>query len=329
MTSENLYPMHLVFCVDKKALPGLHVAAYSLLESLSSAAPLAVFHIFGDQLLSADLAALDKTLSKTRKNFRLEYHLIEAKAFSQFPALNHSLAPYYRLLAAQVLDVPRFLYVDADTLCDLDVYTLNTINLGEAPAALVPEATLGTCVDTDLAKQLSSDRDTPYFNSGVLLVQVDQWRQQAITEQCLKYLSTNKAKYHDQTALNYVLHRIASVLPRQFNLRTNARENWPILKAPLGNINSLIHFIDYPKPWDPLGKWIHPQAHIWWSTFSRIGMDDDDFFRRHNPERFKFSSMNLKKYQKSVKDCILFRGYRAGWFRNVKGLPETSKLNAG
>ena len=126
--------MNIVFCVDRGVLPGLHVAAYSLLDRTHPVAGKMHFSVFSDGLQETDMVLLRQTLTRTGKPFELELRRLDPTVLTGFPPLNGSLAAYYRLLAAQVMAVDRFLYVDADTLCDLDVSELQTRDMGAAPA---------------------------------------------------------------------------------------------------------------------------------------------------------------------------------------------------
>ncbi len=130
--------MHIIFCVDRGVLPGLHVAAYSLLDRIHPAAGDTHFSIFSDALHESDMVLLQRTLTAIGKPFALELRRLDPLSFVGFPTLNNSLATYYRLFAAQIMEVDRFLYVDADTLCDVDVSELQSFDMKSAPVAWVP-----------------------------------------------------------------------------------------------------------------------------------------------------------------------------------------------
>ena len=142
--------MHIVFCADRGVLPGLHVAAYSLLDRMSPAAGTTCFTVFSDALDEADIGLLADR-RRADKPFTLELHKVQASVFAGFPSLNGSWATYYRLHAAQVMAADRFLYVDADTLCDLDVSELHSLDMRNRPAGWVRESPLPQSVDRGVA----------------------------------------------------------------------------------------------------------------------------------------------------------------------------------
>ncbi len=184
-----------------EVLPGLHVAAYSLLKNMSPAVAETRFFIFSDAINVAELNLLHQTLAVLKKPFTLEQRQVEPAIFNGFPPLNGSWAAYYRLIVPQALEVERFLYMDADTLCEVDVSELNTLEMGAAPAGLVPEAPLAGAVDRTVAIQLGNSPLEPYFNSGVILVNVVEWRRQRVTERAMDgiHYSVIIPLYHDRS----------------------------------------------------------------------------------------------------------------------------------
>ena len=321
--------MNVVFCADRSALPGLHVAAYSLLEQINPAVAETRFHIFSDKLDESDLALLRQTLASLNKKFTLELRRVDAALFTGFPSLNGSWATYYRLAVPQILAVERFLYVDADTLCGVDVSGLSTLDLGQAPAGLVPEAPLAGAADRVVAQRLGNSPVEPYFNAGVILVNVPEWRRQRVTERAMEYLAQSRPDYWDQSALNVVLHKSAIALDERFNSIANMRKHWPDLRQPARPTGRLVHFLDYPKPWDFLGEFVHPQSRLWRATLAKTALGN---FRSWHPtpaRKFPKTSKAWRGYKKVFKDCLLFKAYARGWLKQVKGIPPKDNVQFG
>jgi lipopolysaccharide biosynthesis glycosyltransferase len=316
--------MHIIFCVDRGVLPGLHVAAYSLLDRIHPAAGDTYFSIFSDALHESDMVLLRRTLTTIGKPFALELRRLDPLSFVGFPTLNSSLATYYRLFAAQIMEVDRFLYVDADTLCDVDVSELQSFDMKSAPVAWVPEAPLSRAIDRNVAEQLGSHETGSYFNAGVMLVNVSEWRRQKVTENAMEYIARYRPAFWDQSALNCVLYQKAQVLDDKFNCMSNMRKNWPVLKQPYGNIGRFVHFLDYPKPWDCGAEMVHPQYRLWRTVLSRTAMKDFRSWHRTPARKFPRTSKAWSGYKKALKDRLLFAGYAKGWLRCIKGVPVTS-----
>jgi len=212
--------------------------------------------------------------------------------------------------------------VDADTLCDVDVSELGKLDLGHFPAGWVPEAPLPGAVDRAVAKQLGNNPGEFYFNAGVMLVNVAAWRRQEITEQAVAYIAQHRPTFHDQSALNCVLHRNAFVLDGKFNCMSIVRKNWPLLKAPYGQIGRLVHFLEYPKPWDFLGEWLHPQYVLWRSVLDRTTMKRFRSWHATPARKLPKTQKAWIGYKKALKDRLLFSFYSRGLLRNIKGVPK-------
>jgi lipopolysaccharide biosynthesis glycosyltransferase len=313
--------MNIVFCADRSALPGLHVAAYSLVNRIDPAAGQTGISVFSDVLDDSDITLLRRTLAATRKPFALELRRVEPDQFAGFPSLNGSWATYHRLFATQVMEADRFLYVDADTLCDIDVGSLDKLEMGNFPAGWVPEAPLSVAIDRAVAEQLGNSETEFYFNAGLMLVNVAEWRRQHITEKAMEYIARNRPAFHDQSALNCVLYRNAQALDAKFNCMSNMRKNWPALKQ-RGKIGRLVHFLDYPKPWDFLGEFVHPQCRLWRSVLEKTALKDFRSWHATPARKFPKTRKAWTGYKKAFKDRLLFGGYSRGWLKNVKGVPE-------
>ncbi len=311
--------MNIVFCADRRVLPGLHVALYSVLERYEGKSR-PDFTIFSDDLDEADQRLLAKSLDPLKKPYALEIRRVDAGLFAGFPQLNGSWATYYRLLIASMLDANHFLYLDADILCDLDVSQLENLDMGEAPAGFVSEAPLSGCADRAVAKLLGVSPHEPYFNAGIMLVNAVEWRRQEITEQALDFLRNYPAAYWDQSALNFVLHLKAYQLDERFNTIVNMRKHWPALKTPVGSLNRLLHFVEYPKPWDLGAEFLHPQYDMWRSVLRKTALRDFRSWQKTPARRLPMTAKAKVGYQKAIKDRLLFTGYTKGWFTKVKGI---------
>jgi len=317
--------MNIVFCADKGVLPGLHVAAYSLLDRINPEVATTSFHIFSDALDEGDIDLLHQTLGSLKKPYSLKLRRVDPAQFQGYPSLNGSWATYYRLGVPRELKVDRFLYVDADTLCDVDVSPLNSLEMGVAPAGLVAEAPLAGAADRYVAEQLGNSPEEPYYNAGVCLVNRGAWIEQGVTESALEYLKSNPAHFCDQSALNVVLHGKALSLDDRYNTISNMRKNWQWLKQPYGQVNRVIHFLDYPKPWDLGAELIHPQYELWRSVLEKTAMRDFRSWHHTAARKWPRTSKAKNGYKKAIKDRMLFTLYKNNNYTSIKGVPKNEK----
>ena len=126
-----------------------------------------------------------------------------------------ALAPaYFRLLLGEALPAPgRAIYLDADTVVNGDLGELWRRDLGGATAGAVVDY-LPRCRDAVANwRELGIDGDAPYYNTGVLLVNVDAWRSEEVGPRafacCRKnadhLFAQSQFAQNDQFGLNVVL----------------------------------------------------------------------------------------------------------------------------
>jgi lipopolysaccharide biosynthesis glycosyltransferase len=315
-------PIHIVFCADRRVLPGLHVAAYSVVANHHDSKSLVHVHVFSDSLTSADVALLNETLRGSGRPYLLEVHSVLASHFSRFPSMSGSWGTYFKLLLFQMLAVEHIIYIDVDTVCHLDVSDFLTLDLGYYPAGFVAETTIRDTPDRPLADRLPNDGDKPYLNAGVMVVNRKLWLERQVTERCMEFLQEATVLNHEQSALNYVLINDWQLLDARFNFISNWRKNWPSLCNESKLDGKLVHFLDNPKPWDFLGEFVHPQYGLWREVLDKTAMKGFRSWHATPSRKFPRTRKAWTGYKKVIKDRLLFAGYSRGWFKKVKGVPE-------
>jgi lipopolysaccharide biosynthesis glycosyltransferase len=299
------YSMNIIFCTDRLMLPALHVAAKQVLKFITGRPE---FTIISEDLDQRDLDLLNQTLDTVGKGYRLGVIEASTKPFAKFPRLTGSLAAYYRLLAPGLLDCQKCLYIDCDTFCLVDLAPLFEINLGDCPVGMCAESPIDGNADVRIAKELGARASGYYYNSGVILFNCAQWREENLESKCLEYIEAQQPDYHEQSALNFILHGRIYSLPPQFNLYTNVRTNWPSLIPPQNGEGRLLHFVDFPKPWSRYGRWVHPFGNMWWNAYRETAhaQNGGDVF-----SSLKWNQKTWVGYKKTLKDKLLFDLYSA------------------
>jgi lipopolysaccharide biosynthesis glycosyltransferase len=129
-------------------------------------------------------------------------------------ALAHRSPHYFRLLIPFLLPAAsRAIYLDADTLVIADLSELWDTDLAEQPVAASRDY-LG-CMQDAVSnwEALKLDPGTPYLNSGVLVMDLDRWRAESLSEGVVDVCGRNeqylraqgKWPQHDQYGINVVL----------------------------------------------------------------------------------------------------------------------------
>ena len=139
-----------------------------------------------------------------------------------------TLSTYYRLLAGRLLstDVRSVLYLDCDTYVRNDIRILfRDTNLEDTVLAGVIdygmeyelEGNTEIVVKSNVANKPNlSISLKEYLNAGVLLINLEEFRQQKILDQCLDIIKSYTLLAHDQDLLNLIVKK-KTVLPLTWN----------------------------------------------------------------------------------------------------------------
>jgi lipopolysaccharide biosynthesis glycosyltransferase len=97
--------------------------------------------------------------------------------------------------------------------------------------------------------------NAPYLNSGLLVLDLSKLRANQIFERCMYLLDESFAqqfKFHDQSALNYVLNGDFRILEKCWNIQLH-RQTYPpsLLLDMIASTEANYHFVTSAKPW----KW--------------------------------------------------------------------------
>lgn len=132
---------------------------------------------------------------------------------------------YMRLFIPYFLpaDVKKAIYLDVDMIALEDINTLWNTDLEGQTIGAVHDIWINT-VSNDWGgiknyAELNLDADTLYFNTGLIVFDLEKWREKQITEAVLDCIEANKkyANYPDQYGLNVVLANNWKALDLRWN----------------------------------------------------------------------------------------------------------------
>lgn len=310
----TLSQLEIVFCADRKMLAALHVAARSVLENFVGNPKIS---ILTDDLIESDFELLRETLDSVGKEYGIQWFQLDSGKFNGFPKLAGSYSTYFRLMIPEMVESKKCFYLDSDTICFCDISGLESFDLQDSPIGLVPEALIKNSPDLQVFEMLGAEAKGYYFNAGVSLIDCEKWLSQKISQRCIDFIGNHRPKYWDQSALNFVLYKQIAVLPTNFNVYTNVRARWPILRKPKCGAGFLLHLVDYPKPWSALGRLVHPLGSQWWAEYRKTAHFQK---KPYKPTPMRWDSKTRLGYRKALKDKILFSLYERGLFL-PKGVP--------
>ncbi|WP_196598437.1 glycosyltransferase family 8 protein [Pectinatus frisingensis] len=160
------------------------------------------------------------------------------------------LPTWYRIFFPYALEIDKFLYLDIDIVCIADISELFNIKMKDSIAGVVKDFEQVCIKKTKMLKL----RDYVYFNAGVMLINVEKWKNECLTEKLLSLIKI-KPTLLDQDILNIVFsqkpHFYLSDIYNNIGLWCESEE---VIKNKLKEIK-LIHFANHPKPWSILWQY--------------------------------------------------------------------------
>lgn len=284
---------------DEPFFPHLATAVRSLLENNKKA----VFdiHVIHTGITPTSWAKLEKMVSQfspTLLHSRLvDDHFLKGIKVSDFL----KISTYYRLFIEQMTDADKVLYLDSDLIVLGDITHLYEVDLTDHYVLAVKNP--GFKRHKSLHMKESSD----YFNTGVLVINLDMWRKNNVFERVVKFVRENPKAilYMDQCGLNSIIDGQWKKLSPRYNMQSafygekkdqfledyDREDMQDALKNPV-----IMHFTGIFKPWNFGTK--HPYRKVYW------------YYRNQTPFKALFSDdFSMKRMishylPKSLKDKL-------------------------
>ena len=202
-----------------------------------------------------------------------------------------SEANYFRLIAAELFEETRIIYLDSDILLRQDLLGLWQTDLGNFPLAAVRDFYVKDY------NRLGLSESEGYFNSGIMLLNLDQWRKMNLGKKVLDFirLFPQRIQFADQCGLNGFLKGNWLAIHPKWNVQSEMiTPQADFLDIPSPNLDlveeavsnpAIIHFTGPYKPWN-LGC-SNPYKKIFWETLQQTPL------RKTLP--LDFSVINLLK----------------------------------
>ena len=166
------------------------------------------FYILDGGLTKKDKKEIESL--KNIKNFNIEYLSVNSSDFLDYPLLKKdnidykdyhvTLPTYFRFkLPALLNSLSKVLYLDCDVIINNSLKGIFDTNIDNYAVAMV--------LDADSTKESKRLGLKKYFNAGVMLLNLDFWREHNLELHLLDYAKKNKSKilWQDQDIVNGVL----------------------------------------------------------------------------------------------------------------------------
>lgn len=223
--------LSIAFAIDQNYLKPCGVCIHSIL--IHNPHLNFKFYIFTDHF---NLLGFD-TIIKLHKNVCIDVYQLNTSIFSQLQSNSRfNTAIYYRLAIPEILQniESEILYLDADIVCNGALDDLLNIQLNDSIIAAVADKGFTALEKSNLGLK----SDSQYFNSGVMLINTQNWIKFKVFEQFQSVITSRKFNFPDQDALNIILENKVFFMPAKFNDMHQNIDN-----------ATFIHFVSSPKPW--------------------------------------------------------------------------------
>lgn len=243
-TIDNNYPIFTLLVIN------------SILQNNNSDSNY-TFYIVEDNLSSKNKTKMQEYVTKRNQN--IEFINIDTKIIDDgnfFFGFSNRITPIAmaRILLPKILpqNVHRVIYIDGDTLVLEDLKTLFEFDLKGKP--------FGMGVNITAYDEVSNFKiNGNYYNSGVILMDLDKCRKDAVSDKLLNFVKEHKKlflysddfqdafRYPDQDLINIVMDGNIEEIPRKWN-------NQHIYGTSIEDISckGIAHYIGAEKPWSSL-----------------------------------------------------------------------------
>jgi lipopolysaccharide biosynthesis glycosyltransferase len=281
---------------DNKFVIPLAVTVRSVLDTLAEGSRVQLYVLDGG-ITPENRARLESSWNDPRLS--VEWRQQNMAEFETMPLDGHvTAATYLRLRLAHLLpeSVGRVIYMDADMLARHDLTELWNEPQGDAPVQAVQDCA-APWIDAEITasnfeqmqpflaawrpisnyKELGLRPAAPYFNAGMMVVDLDRWRREGATEKLMQCVRDN-AEYvlwWDQYVLNVVFCDRWRQLDLRWNLGAHLSiypswKNSPLSKEQFAQLKDdpwIVHFCSPVKPWHDGCR--HPYTAAFFETLDR------------------------------------------------------------
>lgn len=257
--SSNGNIMHVACNIDDNYVKYCTVMLTSLLQN-NQESPVHV-HILASSLNENSRRDIERVVVG-KYDQQLTFHFPDKNLLKECKVRDDSyisIATYYRIFLSSILpaDVHKVLYLDCDLIVDGPLYDLWNEDISDVTVAAIEDM---WCARPEIYQRLHYDSGYSYFNSGVMLVNLDRMRATGFEKRAVAYLNehVDELTLYDQDLLNALLYDDKRLLPFRWNVqdgflrRRRIERMFPAsveaLKKELHN-PVIIHYIGSKKPW--------------------------------------------------------------------------------
>jgi lipopolysaccharide biosynthesis glycosyltransferase len=247
----------VVFAVNNKFVPMLSVAISTLLDTIKADI---VINILFSNLSANNKLKISRICSE--RNTDVNFLSVDRSLFIGLQEMGHlQIETYYRLAIPSLIMADKVLYLDCDILVMKDVSDLFELPIDGVAIAAVEDPVYQPI------GLLGMSEGAVYFNGGMMMMNLDYWRSQNISEKTVSFLKDNpdQIKYADQCAMNAIIDGNFLNVDNKYNFQTGfISQDSNVETQP-----SIMHFTGSIKPTNYLSQ--HKYKDLYIKELKRTG----------------------------------------------------------
>lgn len=245
--------MNIALCTDDKYVIPCMVTIASIFEN--NKLDKCNVYVLTDSLTDENQLKFRKLALKYQQHIYITK--VDINTYSDLKVTNSfPKAMYYRFLLPSILnDLDKVLYLDCDIIVRHSLKDLFEFDITPYSCAAVEDANADNVLHKNKIKYLGE-----YFNSGVLLMNLDYWRKHNTASILVNFIEEEPERciFPDQDALNINLQNSVYFLPYSYNMQNafiRRLEEMPFLYTKHEAVKEcrmdpiILHFSSWDKPW--------------------------------------------------------------------------------
>lgn len=229
--------IHIAYASDHAYAPQMEKSIISVLEHVDLKK--VYIDILDNGLTETDKSCLISTIDGYGGNYKVHdvTNVVDKMGFIP-PRFQESLGLYCRIFLPELLkDLKRVIYLDCDTIVDdVGLEKLWNVDIENYWAGGVKDT-----ISEVYKRSIGLGKEDYYINSGVLLINLSEWRRNSVTEQLIKYIRQHRDEMSlpDQDAINVVCSGKIKILDVKYNAMS------PIFLMSYSNLTGYFNIMDY------------------------------------------------------------------------------------
>ena len=326
----------VIFSVDDRYAPYLGVTLSSLIKNSKAINSYDIFILYCN--LSGVNKEKLKSLIEGYSNICMRFiditpYMADINIDNLYLEIQHiSIATYYRFMIAKIFsNYRKVIYLDSDLIINCDIAELYQQNIQNNWVGAVVDIRESIPVKLDshhfgcswkyyVSNVLGLDNPYKYFQAGVLIVNVEQFIKDNVTEKLFDMINKIQEPYlQDQDILNAVCYKHVSFIPVSWNIEWQISFEYPNYRqilladfykqysAALKN-KKIIHYASPVKPWNEPDRYL---ADYWWK-YARLTPYYEELIKNMS---------NLRKTKSTIKN--IENGFHTSFIEKIFSLKNS------